>query len=641
MKIKNLKVNSYGKLENKEIDLADNINIIYGKNESGKSTILRFMVNMFYGASKNKKGRDISDYDKYKPWNKSDFSGKIKYTLDDGKTYEVYREFGKKNPIVYNENLEDITKQYNIDKTNGSEFFYEQTQIDENTFLSTIASEQNEVRLEKSSQNMLLQKISNLVETGDDNVSLKKALEKLSKKQLDQVGTERSSQKPINIVKQKMEQLLEEKENLEDAAKDKSEFDDEKNRLEKLIELEEAKNTLIRKIRRLNDDEALEREKIKIKEETISDYEIKEKILQKNIEEEDERLQKCKETHSKEKIDKKYLISLFVLILVNAVNVFIDGNMLLKALIIGALFVNIVLILIIQSVLTKKNINKAREYKKNAELINSEKAKIEEELEKLAEERENKKKEIEIQNEEINVKFDLLKDSLINEYKDKVEIEVIGDLFESENIYLQYEVSQNKINEYKLELHKLIVNAEGVDEKFERSMLIDEKLESLKEEYEDLNKLNTSFNIAKEVLENAYVKMKSSISPKFTNDLSNTISQISNGKYKNIRFNDEEGIVVELENGNYINADRLSTGTIDQLYISLRLAILNEISNENMPIILDESFAYYDSERLENILKFMAEEYKDKQIIIFTCTEREKDILNKLNIEFNFVSMGI
>ena len=640
MKIQNLKVNSYGKLEDKEIDLTDNINIIYGKNESGKSTILRFMVNMFYGASKNKKGKNISDYDKYKPWNKSDFSGKIKYKLDNGKTYEVYREFGKKNPIIYNENMEDITKQFNIDKNTGSEFFHEQTQIDEHTFLSTIASEQNEVRLEKNSQNMLIQKISNLVETGDDSISLKKALDKLNKKQLEEVGTDRSREKPINIIKQKIEQMLAEKEQLDDFSENKNEIEAEKIRLSDAIIVEEAKNTLIRKIRRLNDDEALEKEKIKIKQDNMSDYEIREKILQKNLEDENDRLQKSRETYSKEKIDKKYIISLIILIIVNIINAFIGGNMILKTIVVGALIIDIIITLIMQIVLTRKNINKNKEFKRSAELINAEKSKIQEELDKLCEERDNKKKEIDIMIEEINEKFDLEKDSLINEYQDKVSIDVIGDLFEAENIYLQYELSQNKINDYKIELHKLTIDSENVEEKFEKAMLIDEKLQALNEEYEELKNLNSSFNIARDVLENAYVKMKSSISPKFTNDLSNTVNKISNGKYKNVRFNDEEGIVVEVENGSYINAHRLSTGTIDQLYISLRLAILNEISNENMPIILDESFAYYDSERLENVLKYLAEEYPDKQIIIFSCTEREKDILNKLNIKFNFVSLG-
>lgn len=639
MKIENLKINSYGKLENKEINLKDNINIIYGKNESGKSTILRFVINTFYGASKNKKGKAISDYEKFKPWNKSDFSGKIKYTLDNGEAFEVYREFGKKNPIIYNENMEDVTKKFGIDKNTGSQFFYEQTQIDENTFLSTIASEQNEVRLDKSSQNTLIQKISNLVETGDDNISLKKAIEKLNKKQLEQVGTDRSREKPINIVKQKIDQIMVEKEQIDDLAKNKNSIEEEKAKLEELIDREEAKNTLIRKIRRLKDDEALEREKLKIKEDVIANCEIKEKILQRDLEEQNDRLQKSKETHSKERIDKKYLISLIVLVLVNIVSMFIDVNMILKATALTALFINIILIFGIEINLIRKNGHNKKEFKKSSENINAERSKIQNELDEFYEERDSKKKEIENLNEEINEKFDLQKDDLINEYKDKVSIDVIGDLFEAENIYLQYELSQNKINDYKVNLHKLTINSEGVEEKFEKAMLMDEKLEALNEEYNELLKLNSSFNIAKEVLENAYMKMKSSISPKFTSNLSNTVSQISNGKYKNIRFNDEEGIVVELENGNYINAGRLSTGTIDQLYISLRLAILSEISNENMPIILDESFAYYDSERLENILKYLSEEYPDKQIIIFTCTEREKDILSKLNLQYNFIEL--
>ena len=69
MKIKNIKINAYGNLENKEINLEDNINIIHGENEAGKSTLLSYIVNTLYGISKTKDGREISDYEKYKPWN--------------------------------------------------------------------------------------------------------------------------------------------------------------------------------------------------------------------------------------------------------------------------------------------------------------------------------------------------------------------------------------------------------------------------------------------------------------------------------------------------------------------------------------------------------------------------------------------
>ena len=98
-------------------------------------------------------------------------------------------------------------------------------------------------------------------------------------------------------------------------------------------------------------------------------------------------------------------------------------------------------------------------------------------------------------------------------------------------------------------------------------------------------------------------------------------------------------MVTELENGNYVLVDRLSIGTIDQLYLSLRLSIIKELSEENIPIFLDESFAYYDDERLKNILKYISDEFKNNQIIIFTCTDREKDIFDKLKINYNLITL--
>ena len=75
MKIKNLKINGFGKLKDKDIILEDNFNIIYGKNEAGKSTILKYIISMFYGLSKNKNGGTVPEIEKYEPWNKEEFSG--------------------------------------------------------------------------------------------------------------------------------------------------------------------------------------------------------------------------------------------------------------------------------------------------------------------------------------------------------------------------------------------------------------------------------------------------------------------------------------------------------------------------------------------------------------------------------------
>ena len=99
------------------------------------------------------------------------------------------------------------------------------------------------------------------------------------------------------------------------------------------------------------------------------------------------------------------------------------------------------------------------------------------------------------------------------------------------------------------------------------------------------------------------------------------------------------GLVVELENGNYIPVTRLSIGTIDQLYLSLRLALVEDLSEEKMPIILDEPFAYYDTERLKNILRYIAQRFFDHQVMIFTCMHREKEVLRELDLAFNLIEM--
>lgn len=193
MKILNLKINQFGKLQNKEIELKEHINIIYGKNESGKSTLLKFILGMFYGLSKNKNGKQYTDYEQYTPWTEGDFSGKIKYQLDDGKSFEVFREFKKKLPKIYNEDLEEISKEFTINATTGNRFFVDQTGVEEELFTKTIVSMQNEVKLEEKEQSSLLQKLSNLVSSGEDSLSYQKIVNKLNKRQLEEIGTRKKS----------------------------------------------------------------------------------------------------------------------------------------------------------------------------------------------------------------------------------------------------------------------------------------------------------------------------------------------------------------------------------------------------------------------------------------------------------------
>ena len=76
-------------------------------------------------------------------------------------------------------------------------------------------------------------------------------------------------------------------------------------------------------------------------------------------------------------------------------------------------------------------------------------------------------------------------------------------------------------------------------------------------------------------------------------------------------------------------ADFLSQGTADQLYLAVRLAICHLVLPEekNLPIILDDAFANFDDARLHSTLDWLLQEAKNRQILLFTCHRREGDYL--------------
>lgn len=627
MKIDFLKINGFGKIKNKEINLEKNINLIYGKNESGKSTLLKFIDGMLYGISKNKNGKDISDYDKYKPWNTEEFSGKINYTLDDGNKYEVFREFSKKNPKIYNSNLEEISKQYNIDKNKGNQFFYDQTKIDETLFLSTNIVEQNESVLDSNSQNLLTQKIANILSSGEDNVSYKKVMEKLAKKLIEEVGTERTVGRPINEVTEKIKEIKLKKEELNNCSSINEEIKENKKYILQEIKNIENKINLNKEIKISRENEEKEKEKINIKEKINLDYEEKINNL-KN------KLNNKKETKTNNKLNKINLIIILILILLNILINFINISKIIEKIII---YTTVIYLILNLGKYLKNKYNKNKIQRKE----NIEKIKNEKEIEILEENKKNNIDEINKIEKEIRDENNQQQERIINKYKNQFNKEEIQKLFylDLNRVENQIELLNREYNNKKIELNTINIKESENNIKIQNKLECEEQLEYYQEQKKEIEKLEKSIKLAKDALEQAYSEMKNEVTPKFTKDLSNLIEKISNNKYKNAKFDSEYGLRVEMENGEYMDCNRLSIGTIDQLYLSLRLSAMNEITEETMPIILDEAFAYYDSERLENILKYIYDNYKNNQVLIFTCTNREKQILDKLNMEYNLINL--
>lgn len=597
MKLNKIKINSYGNLQNREFDL-NKLNIIYGENEAGKSTLQNFILSMFYGMDKKKGKEAFSDVQKYTPWKGSeDFSGKIAYELDDKSKYEVFRNFNKKDPEIYDGQGMDITKNFVIDKKVGNTFFMNQVGLDRDTLEKTVFTKQNSLKIDSGDQDILIQKVSNIVESGDEEISFKKAIDSLNKRKLNEVGTDKSQDRPINVAEDSIKKYEAELTDIRSARDSKEEIEYSLQRIESDINKELNNTKIYNKIKEIVDNDRQEEEKIKAKEEIIKENDEKISRLQNDIANLD-----------KKKSNKLYIVLLIISILICALGIiFIKSNL------------KYLLLILIPIVILLDILNRNKNSSKN---LTSELKILEESNNKL-------KTEVEEQRRNLLKLNELKKEDLIKANGSQIE-----DLFSS-NINLAISNNTRKINELELEKHKRELDYKDIEPKMERLSHLEELLSIEKENLEVLKERQEEFDIAKELLTQSYTEMKKNITPKFNDEFNSLVNIFTDGKYNRVAFN--EGINVEVSNGQMVSIESLSYGTIQEIYLALRLAMIKELSKENIPIILDEPFAYFDDRRIKKVLESLNK--IDNQIIIFSCTNREKEIIEQLEIKYNYIEL--
>ena len=417
--------------------------------------------------------------------------------------------------------------------------------------------------------------------------------------------------------------------------------------MENLSNLEIELNYL-NEIKKIYEQEKIENEKIKIKENIKNENDKKinvnkkeildiengnKKILEKN----NQKINKLIE--NKNKLKNKMIILFIILILINSLQFIFIKNTIIKY--IFLLTLPTFLIFSILFFKNKKNKIKIleKENKNEEEKINKEKNNYLNENKIIEKNNMALEKEINEIKNHLNSKINLETEKIKNNYLNKIKNNKILEIKNLNDINTEIENKQKEFNTINIKLHELDLDKENVEPKVDNLIKIEETIVNNNEKIVNLKTLEKSMNLAKELLQTAYEKMKNTVTPKFTENLSKNIHQITDGKYTNVMVQDDNGLVVELENGNYVEANRLSVGTIDQLYLSLRLSMTEDLSSEKMPIILDEAFAYYDTKRLENILNYLANTYPDRQIILFTCTEREKNIFEELHTQYHLIEL--
>ena len=230
---------------------------------------------------------------------------------------------------------------------------------------------------------------------------------------------------------------------------------------------------------------------------------------------------------------------------------------------------------------------------------------------------------------ELKNNIEKFKMNLINKYGKYVE------RYFKEDIDIIYNELINEKNSLILERKKLELEYSNILPKLEKYVNFVEEKDILENEIVEISKKNDGYNLAKVLLEESYNEIKNSVIPKFFDNLGNIIKLITNGKYIKVYLNDN--ITVEDCNNKIYDIERLSYGTIEEIYFSIRISIVLMICDERVPVIIDEGFAYFDDKRLRVILDYL---YKiDNQVIVFSSSNREKNILDMYNYDYNFVQL--
>lgn len=167
---------------------------------------------------------------------------------------------------------------------------------------------------------------------------------------------------------------------------------------------------------------------------------------------------------------------------------------------------------------------------------------------------------------------------------------------------------------------------------------IKEKIESLtrrtEEVQEDIDACDKAMRVIEEMMQNA----ESTSIEELKDNIGEMLHTITH-KYREVEINDALEIeVVDPEDGDIITIDQLSDGTMDQIYLALRFGITGLLNVESsLPVILDNPFAFYDWKRKRESVSLLWEKCKNQQVLLFTCTSDEKQILDAAGYGYNGV----
>lgn len=154
--------------------------------------------------------------------------------------------------------------------------------------------------------------------------------------------------------------------------------------------------------------------------------------------------------------------------------------------------------------------------------------------------------------------------------------------------------------------------------------------EALKSRIFALEDIYAALGYAQSALKSAGDDLRRQFSPRITAQARDILLELTDGRYDKLLWEENFSLSAgTLEDIALQSALRRSDGTIDQIYLSLRLAVCRELLGPDTPIVLDDALVRFDDRRLSKALALLQKEGEHRQILLFTCQSREKRLLSQ------------
>ena len=138
-----------------------------------------------------------------------------------------------------------------------------------------------------------------------------------------------------------------------------------------------------------------------------------------------------------------------------------------------------------------------------------------------------------------------------------------------------------------------------------------------------LTETYAALELAQETLAAATAQLQRRFAPRITSEAQNILHRMTGGRYDRLTLSQDMSLSAATGEETVLRAaQRRSEGTVDQIYLALRLAVSKELTPDT-PLVLDDALVRFDDVRHAAAMEILKEEALDRQIILFTCQSRE------------------